>query len=214
MPGSRPVRVGTDTVSRYIREAVDLPAALAPTLAGGRAGRIDERLRPARRPLLIADRVAADRPFHSGRHKRHGVNVQVIADPFGRLLRASPALLGSIHDARRRASTASSTRPTAPASTAGSTRHTRVPAAPSRSPSSAVDGLCHVTTLADQPISSTQRKMSISTIVQAATHCDYLGERCPSVDYADNSLERLKVGPGINRSFLRLELAPRSALSG
>ncbi|WP_457473119.1 transposase family protein [Streptomyces sp. TE4109] len=35
---------------------------------------------------------------HSGKHKRHGMNVQVLADPFGRLLWASSALPGSTHD--------------------------------------------------------------------------------------------------------------------
>ncbi|KAB1971817.1 transposase family protein, partial [Streptomyces triticiradicis] len=50
--------------------------------------------------LLPIDRIAADRPFFSGKHKRHGMNVQVIADPFGRLLWASPALPGAVHDIR------------------------------------------------------------------------------------------------------------------
>src|SRR5689334_7358748 len=39
-----------------------------------------------------------DRRFFSGKHKRHGVNVQVIADPAGRLVWASPALPGARHD--------------------------------------------------------------------------------------------------------------------
>src|SRR5690606_17558839 len=44
------------------------------------------------------DRIAVDRPFYSGKHKRHGVNVQVIADPAGQLVWASPALPGAVHD--------------------------------------------------------------------------------------------------------------------
>lgn len=44
--------------------------------------------------------MAADRPFYSGKHRRHGMNVQVLADPFGRLLWASPALPGAVHDVR------------------------------------------------------------------------------------------------------------------
>lgn len=48
--------------------------------------------------LLPIDRIAADRPFHSGKHKKHGMNVQVLTDPAGRLLRASPALPGAVHD--------------------------------------------------------------------------------------------------------------------
>lgn len=35
---------------------------------------------------------------HSGKHKRHGVNVQVVADPAGRLIWTSPALPGARHD--------------------------------------------------------------------------------------------------------------------
>lgn len=93
-------RIGTSTAYRYIREAVDVLAALAPTLA--------EAVRAASRKayvlldgtLLPIDRIAADRPFYSGKHKRHGMNVQVIADPFGRLLWASPALPGAVHDVR------------------------------------------------------------------------------------------------------------------
>lgn len=36
--------------------------------------------------LLPIDRIAADRPFYSGKHKKYGMKVQVIADPKGRLL--------------------------------------------------------------------------------------------------------------------------------
>lgn len=50
--------------------------------------------------LLPIDRIAAGRPFYSGKHKKHGMNVQVIAEPFGRLLWASPALPGAVHDVR------------------------------------------------------------------------------------------------------------------
>jgi hypothetical protein len=44
------------------------------------------------------DRVAEQKPYYSGKHKRHGVNVQVLADPAGRLVWASPALPGATHD--------------------------------------------------------------------------------------------------------------------
>jgi hypothetical protein len=36
--------------------------------------------------LLPIDRVAADCPFYSGKRKKRGINVQVLADPSGRLL--------------------------------------------------------------------------------------------------------------------------------
>ena len=40
------------------------------------------------------DRVAADRPFYSGKHRRHGMNLQVIAAPDGEILWVS----GAVHD--------------------------------------------------------------------------------------------------------------------
>lgn len=48
--------------------------------------------------LIPIDRVADQRPYYSGKHQHHGVNVQVIADAAGRLVWASPALPGSVHD--------------------------------------------------------------------------------------------------------------------
>jgi hypothetical protein len=94
--------IGTTTVFRYIREALDVLAALAPTLhhaitvSAGKAFVILDGT------LLSIDRVAMssgrDRPYYSGKHKRHGVNVQVLADPAGRLIWASGALPGARHD--------------------------------------------------------------------------------------------------------------------
>ncbi len=95
-------KVGTSTVYRYVREAIGLLAAMAPTLA--------QAIEVARRKafvildgtLLRIDRVAMtsgrDRGFYSGKHKCHGVNVQVIADPAGRLVWISPVLPGAHHD--------------------------------------------------------------------------------------------------------------------
>jgi hypothetical protein len=48
--------------------------------------------------LIPIDRVADQRPYYSGKHKRHGVNVQVLADVAGRLICAPSALPGSTHD--------------------------------------------------------------------------------------------------------------------
>jgi hypothetical protein len=48
--------------------------------------------------LIPIDRVAADRPFYSGKHKRHGMNLQVIADPQGDILWVSGPLPGAVHD--------------------------------------------------------------------------------------------------------------------
>ena len=92
--------VSTTTCWRYVNETVELLAARAPTLRAA--------LRKAKRQgmayviidgtLIPVDRVAADRPFYSGKHKRHGVNVQVIASPDGTILWVSGELPGSTHD--------------------------------------------------------------------------------------------------------------------
>ena len=48
--------------------------------------------------VIPVDRVAADRPFYSGKHKKHGMNLQVIASPAGDIVWVSGALPGSVHD--------------------------------------------------------------------------------------------------------------------
>ena len=75
--------VGTATAWRYVNETVALLAARAPKLR--------QALRDAKKAghayvvmdgtLIPIDRVAADRPFYSGKHHRHGMNLQVIASP-------------------------------------------------------------------------------------------------------------------------------------
>ncbi|MBN9759795.1 hypothetical protein DMP14_31210, partial [Pseudonocardia sp. Ae707_Ps2] len=84
--------------------------------------------------LVPIDRVAGQRRFYSGRHRRHGMNVQVLADPFGRLMWAAPPLPGSTHDltAARRTGVIEA----APARTSrrGRTRPTKAPGARSGPP--------------------------------------------------------------------------------
>ena len=48
--------------------------------------------------LIPIDRVAADRPFYSGKHRRHGMNLQVIAGPGGDIVWVSGPLPGAVHD--------------------------------------------------------------------------------------------------------------------
>ena len=48
--------------------------------------------------LIPVDRVAADRPFYSGKHRRHGMNLQVISAPDGEILWVSGPLPGAVHD--------------------------------------------------------------------------------------------------------------------
>jgi DDE superfamily endonuclease/Helix-turn-helix of DDE superfamily endonuclease len=90
--------VGTTTAWRYVNEVLPLLAARAPRLRGA--------VRAARRhayavldgTLIAIDRVAADRPFYSGKHKHHGMNLQVLASPRGDVLWVSGSLPGSVHD--------------------------------------------------------------------------------------------------------------------
>ncbi|QFY14344.1 transposase [Nonomuraea phyllanthi] len=92
--------IGIATTWRYIREAV--------TLLARRSPRLDQALRAAKRagyPYLVLDGtlipiegVAADRPYYSGKHKKHGMNIQVLATPDGTPLWTSGSLPGSVHD--------------------------------------------------------------------------------------------------------------------
>ncbi|WP_373305334.1 transposase family protein, partial [Streptomyces roseolus] len=91
--------IGTTTACHYITEAVDVLAALAPSLVDAVRAASAKAFVLLDGALLPIDRVV-DRPFCSGRHKKHGTNVQAVADPFGRLLWASPALPGAVHDVR------------------------------------------------------------------------------------------------------------------
>jgi len=92
--------VSTTTCWRYVNETVELLAQRAPKLR--------QALRTAHREgmayvvldgtLIPIDRVAADRPFYSGKHQMHGMNLQVIASPDGTILWVSGDLPGSTHD--------------------------------------------------------------------------------------------------------------------
>jgi DDE superfamily endonuclease/Helix-turn-helix of DDE superfamily endonuclease len=92
--------VGTATVCRYVAEAVGLLAEHAPDLAAAVRAAARKAFVILDGTVLPIDRIAADRPYYSGKHKKHGMNVQFVADPAGRLLWASPALPGAVHDIR------------------------------------------------------------------------------------------------------------------
>ena len=93
--------------------------------------------------LLRIDRVGMagghDRPYYSGKHKCHGVNVQVLADPVGRLIWISPTLPGARHDMGAAREHGSSTPSTPPAYRPWPTAPTRA-AAPRSAFLSAADG--------------------------------------------------------------------------
>jgi hypothetical protein len=92
--------VGTATAWRYVNETVALLAARAPELrtAVRDAKKAGYAYVVVDGTLIAIDRVAADRPFYSGKHRRHGMNLQVIASPAGGILWVSGPLPGSVHD--------------------------------------------------------------------------------------------------------------------
>lgn len=75
--------VGTATAWRYVQETVALLAARAPKLDAvlGTANKAGYAFVVIDGTLIPIDRVAADRPFYSGKHRKHGMNLQVIASP-------------------------------------------------------------------------------------------------------------------------------------
>jgi hypothetical protein len=96
----RAAGIGTFTAWRYVTEAVALLAARAPKLkpalrAASAAGHAFVVLDGT---LVPVDRDAADRPSCSGKHRKHGMNLQVIASPSGDILWVSGALPGAVHD--------------------------------------------------------------------------------------------------------------------
>jgi hypothetical protein len=92
--------VGTATAWRYVTETVALLAARAPKLrrALDQARQAGHACVVIDGTLIPIDRVAADRAFYSGKHRRHGMNLQVISGPDGDIVWVSGPLPGAVHD--------------------------------------------------------------------------------------------------------------------
>ena len=92
--------MGTATAWRYTRETITLLAARAPKLRTAlvAARNTGHAFVVIDGTLIPIDRVAADRPFYSGKHRRHGMNLQVISGPSGEILWVSGPLPGAVHD--------------------------------------------------------------------------------------------------------------------
>jgi hypothetical protein len=69
--------IGTTTAYWYLPEAVELLAGLAPTLADAIRVASIKAFVILDGTLLPIDRIAADRPFYSGKHEKQGMNLQV-----------------------------------------------------------------------------------------------------------------------------------------
>lgn len=89
--------ISESTAHAYTRAVVDLLADRAPGLLKTlREHDPDFHLRDG--TLAGCDRVGDGRAGYSHKHLRHGVDVQVVTDPHGRLLWLSPALPARTHD--------------------------------------------------------------------------------------------------------------------
>ena len=99
--------VSTDRAWAYATETMDILALQAPDLTEGLPA-----ARPGRRAMLDGTLIATDRcssvpagyaganqdPYYSGKHHRHGVNVQGVIGLDGELLYLGEARCGSTHD--------------------------------------------------------------------------------------------------------------------
>ena len=125
------------TAYRYIREALDLLAATAPTLdrATYHAARLLYVILDG--TLIPIDRVADQRPYYSGKAQTPRGQRPGTRPSRGRLLWASAALPGAVHEVRPPAATASRPRWPGSVSPAYADAAYRAPGPPSRCRSAA-----------------------------------------------------------------------------
>lgn len=90
--------VSEATAWRYVGETLDVLAAWAPGLQEALVGLGEGDFVIVDGTLIPTDRVAADEPYYSQKHKKHGMNVQVIARPDGTMNR--PGFVGGFESWR------------------------------------------------------------------------------------------------------------------
>ncbi|MFC4906878.1 transposase family protein [Actinomadura gamaensis] len=92
--------VSTSTAWRYVQESVALLSARSPKLTAAlrKAKQNGLHLPVLDGTLIACDRVRADRPYYSAKHRCHGMNIQVIAGPDGTIVWTSGAMPGRTHD--------------------------------------------------------------------------------------------------------------------
>lgn len=92
--------VGIATVYRYVREVTDLLAAQASTLTAAvwKLTWTHNNYAILDGTVIRIDRIAAGKPFYSGKHRYHGINLQGLTDPYGRLIWISDGLPGAVND--------------------------------------------------------------------------------------------------------------------
>ncbi len=90
--------VSTTTAWRYVDETLGVLAAWAPGLREALVGLGEGDFVIVDGTLIPADRMAADEPYYSHKHRQYGMNVQVIPRADGTPLWFSRALPGRTHD--------------------------------------------------------------------------------------------------------------------
>ncbi|GAA3595811.1 IS5/IS1182 family transposase [Streptomyces osmaniensis] len=90
--------VSEATAWRYVDETLEVLAAWTPGLHEALVGLGEGDFVIVDGTLIATDRVHADEPYYSQKHKQHGMNVQVIAAPDGTPLWFSRATPGRTHD--------------------------------------------------------------------------------------------------------------------
>jgi hypothetical protein len=92
--------VSIATAWRYVQEVITLLPARSPKLGQALRKAIKDSLDYLilDGTLIAIDRVKADRPYYSGKHRMHGMNIQVLSSPDGTIIWTSGALPGSTHD--------------------------------------------------------------------------------------------------------------------
>ncbi|MFJ4806841.1 transposase family protein [Streptomyces murinus] len=83
---------------RYVDETLDVLEARAPGLREALVGLGEDDFVIADGTLIPTDRIKADQPYYPVKHRKHGMNVQVIARPDGTPLWFSRALPDRTHD--------------------------------------------------------------------------------------------------------------------
>ncbi|WKK24388.1 transposase family protein [Streptomyces olivoreticuli] len=92
-------RISIGTAHAYVRSVVTLLARRAPGLTAAlRQVKAQAHYVLVDGTLAECDRVGEARADYSGKHRRHGVNLQVITDPAGQILWISRVLPGRTHD--------------------------------------------------------------------------------------------------------------------